>query len=81
MNSDRTKEIFVKYNKNSEKKAIFLLAPWPKLQLELLSKLLEERKKGIKIDNELLILHVSLLSKEERQNEVGIFIKNLTTFL
>ncbi len=70
LNSEKTKGIFERYNKHSEKKAILLLAPWPKLQLELLSKLLEERKKGIKIDNELLILHVSLLSKDEKQNEV-----------
>lgn len=75
LSSERTKEIITKFNKSSEKKAILQLAQWPALQLELLGKILEERKNGTAVDNELLVLNISLLCKMERKDEVSLKIQ------
>ena len=75
LNSEKTKEIITKFNKSSEKKAILQLAQWPPLQLELLGKILEERKNGVTIDNELLVLNIALLCKIGHKQEVNRLIK------
>lgn len=74
LNSEKTKEIIKRFNKSYEKKAILHLAQWPPLQLELLGKILEERKNGSKIDNDLLVLNVSLLCKQGRKQEVRFLV-------
>mgnify|MGYP001569479301 CR=1 FL=1 len=46
------------------------LCQYPLLQLELLEKLLEDRQIGVKIDNDLLIINLTLLCKLNYSNEV-----------
>jgi hypothetical protein len=57
------------------------LAQWPALQLELLGKILEERKNGVIIDNDLLVLNIALLCKMEHKDEVQFYFLSVNDIL
>ena len=56
--------------KNSEKSVIKYLAAYPKLQMEYLDRIINNRENGEFIDNDLLIVHIELLCKEENETKV-----------
>eukprot|EP01016_Furgasonia_blochmanni_P053734 TRINITY_DN8740_c0_g1_i4.p1 TRINITY_DN8740_c0_g1~~TRINITY_DN8740_c0_g1_i4.p1 ORF type:complete len:680 (-),score=183.53 TRINITY_DN8740_c0_g1_i4:180-2135(-) len=60
-----TQLIISKFNKSAEKKVILGLASNPQMQFEYLRQMMLEREKdkNVKIDNELLILHIELLCR------------------
>ena len=70
INSEKTHRIINKYMKNSEKSVIKYLAAYPKLQMEYLDRIINNRENGEFIDNDLLIVHIELLCKEENETKV-----------
>lgn len=72
INSEKTHKIINKYNKNSEKNVIKYLAAYPRLQMEYLERIINARENGEFIDNDLLLIHIELLCKEENEGKVCI---------
>jgi len=70
INSEKTHKIISKYHKNSEKNVIKYLTAYPKLQIEYLERILNARENGEFIDNDLLLVHIELLCKEENETKV-----------
>lgn len=70
INSEKTHKIISRYNKNSEKSVIKYLSVYPKLQMEYLERIINARKNGELIDNDLLLIHIELLCKEENEAKV-----------
>ena len=61
INCDKTHIIIRKFNKPCEKNFVNHLSAYPNLQLEYMQRLLKERERGEKIDNDLLVLFIKLL--------------------
>ena len=71
IDSAATHELIVRFfNKTAERSVVRYLAAYPKLQIDYLERILGERRKQDVIDNELLILYVELICKEEDEEKV-----------
>lgn len=70
INSEKTHKIISKYNKNSEKNIVKYLAANPKLQMEYLERIINSRENGEYIDNDLLLIHIELLCKDDNEAKV-----------
>ena len=70
INSEKTHRIITKFMKNSEKSVIKSLSTQPKLQMEYLERIINSRENGEFIDNDLLLVHIELLCKDESETKV-----------
>lgn len=81
INSEKTHQIISRYMKNAEKSVIKYLAPYPKLQIEYLEKILLNRKKGEYVDDDLLIMHIELLCKDPNEEKVLSLINFIIIYI
>lgn len=71
IDSAATHELIVRFfNKTAERSVVRYLAAYPKLQIDYLQRILSERRKVDVIDNDLLILYIELICKEEDEEKV-----------
>jgi len=61
LSSDLTRKIVIGLDQQLEADAIKALEPFPKLQLDYLRGILSQRDIGLKVSDDLLILHIKLL--------------------
>ena len=73
INSEKTHRIINRFMKHAEKLVIKSLATQPKLQMEYLERIINARESGEFIDNDLLLVHIELLCKDENETKVNIF--------
>lgn len=66
----KTHELISNYNPSAEKTVIKYLSAYPELQKQYLEKVLKGREAGQTIDEELLLIHIDLLCKNNYETEV-----------
>lgn len=76
INSERTRDLFSRFNSESEKVVINKLENYPDLQLEYVENVLKkERDQGHKVDSDLLILNITLLCKRAYTEKILYEVK------
>jgi hypothetical protein len=64
INSQKTRDMIARFQKNAEEEVISKLGMYPDLQLEYVQNILKkEREEGNKPDKDMLLLHINLLCK------------------
>lgn len=61
ISSERTQKIISHFSKESEKKVVMSLNQQPELQLEYLDRMLQDLDREVRVDDDILLLHVKLL--------------------
>jgi hypothetical protein len=66
-----TKNLIQSFFSDGFLRYVLSLCDYPLLQLDLLECILEDRKLGIKVDDDLLLIYIRLLCKLNYSDEVG----------
>lgn len=73
INSEKTHRIITRFMKSLEKSVIKSLSLHPRLQMEYLERIINSRESGEFIDNDLLLVHIELLCKDENETKVSLY--------
>jgi hypothetical protein len=68
ISAERTQKLVAHFSRESEREVVHSLSNYPDLQLDYLDKMLNDKDREAKVDDELLLLHLELLCKFRKKH-------------